>query len=65
MFSRYYPLVVAPFHFWGFIGDHEIGVCDLYYTALYACMVPTVRSLAPASGRLFPHTLIIGAVFTM
>jgi hypothetical protein len=45
LFSRYYPLVVSPFLFWGFLGDHEESVCNLSYHALYACLIPTVRSL--------------------
>jgi len=44
LFCRYYPLAIAPFHFWGFIGDHEQSVCEPYYHALYACTVPTMVS---------------------
>ncbi|KAI9465546.1 hypothetical protein BJY52DRAFT_1209500 [Lactarius psammicola] len=44
LFCRYYPLVIAPFHFWGFIGDHEQSVCESYYHALYACTMPTMLS---------------------
>ncbi len=45
LFCRYYPLAIAPFHFWGFLGDHEQRVCESYYHALSACTIPTVRSL--------------------
>lgn len=45
LFSRYYPLAVSPFLFWGFLGDHEESVCNSFYHALYACLMPTVRSL--------------------
>ncbi|KAI9450448.1 hypothetical protein BJY52DRAFT_1227223 [Lactarius psammicola] len=54
LFCRYYPLAVAPFHFWGFVGDHEQRVCESYYHALSACTIPTcptyysIRSNAPA-----------------
>ena len=45
LFSRYYPLAISPFLFWGFLGDHDKSVCNLFYHALYACLMPTVRSL--------------------
>lgn len=44
LFCRYYPLAIALFHFWGFIGNHEKQVCESYYHALYACTVPTMLS---------------------
>ncbi|KAI9443167.1 hypothetical protein H4582DRAFT_1164237 [Lactarius indigo] len=44
LFCRYWPLVVAPFHLWGFIGNHERGVCETHYHVLYACTVPTMLS---------------------
>ncbi|KAN0135312.1 hypothetical protein V8E53_006877 [Lactarius tabidus] len=44
LFCRYYPLAVAPFHFWGFVGDHEQRVCETYYPALYACTIPMILS---------------------
>ncbi|KAI9430213.1 hypothetical protein H4582DRAFT_2103944 [Lactarius indigo] len=44
LFSRYYPLAVAPFHFWGFLGDHEQHVCESYYHALSLCTIPTIFS---------------------
>ncbi|KAF8273786.1 hypothetical protein EI94DRAFT_1714927 [Lactarius quietus] len=44
IFCRYYPLAIAPFHFWGFIGEHERHVCESYYRALYACTIPTILS---------------------
>ncbi|KAI9465532.1 hypothetical protein BJY52DRAFT_587924 [Lactarius psammicola] len=44
LFCRYYPLAIAPFHFWGFIGNHEQRVCESYYPALYACTIPTTLS---------------------
>ncbi|KAH9002532.1 hypothetical protein EDB86DRAFT_2896405 [Lactarius hatsudake] len=44
LFCRYWPLVVAPFHLWGFIGNHERHVCETHYHALYACTVPTILS---------------------
>jgi hypothetical protein len=44
LFCRYYPMVIAPFHFWGFLGDHEQSVCEPYYHALYACTIPTTLS---------------------
>ncbi|KAF8273614.1 hypothetical protein EI94DRAFT_1715420 [Lactarius quietus] len=37
-------MVIAPFHFWGFLGDHEQRVCESYYHALYACIIPTILS---------------------
>ncbi|KAH9022330.1 hypothetical protein EDB85DRAFT_1996429 [Lactarius pseudohatsudake] len=37
---RYYPLAVAPFHLWGFLGDHEQHVCESYLHALSACTIP-------------------------
>ncbi|KAH9032836.1 hypothetical protein EDB84DRAFT_1489935 [Lactarius hengduanensis] len=40
LFCRYYPLAVAPFHFWGFLGDHEQHVCESYLHALSACTIP-------------------------
>jgi hypothetical protein len=45
LFCRYYPLAIAPFHFWGFMGDHEKRVCESYYPALYYCTIPMVRTL--------------------
>jgi hypothetical protein len=45
IFCRYYPLAIAPFHLWGFLGDHEQSVCETYYPALYTCTIPTVRTL--------------------
>ncbi|KAN0135317.1 hypothetical protein V8E53_006882 [Lactarius tabidus] len=44
LFCRYYPLVTAPFHIWGFVGDHEQGVCESYFRALYASAIPTILS---------------------
>lgn len=44
LFCRYYPLFIAPFHFWGLIGNHERHVCEQYYHALYACTIPTMLS---------------------
>ncbi|KAH9049969.1 hypothetical protein EDB84DRAFT_847826 [Lactarius hengduanensis] len=44
LFCRYWPLVVAPFHLWGFIGNHERHVCETHYHTLYACAVPTMLS---------------------
>ncbi|KAF8261476.1 hypothetical protein EI94DRAFT_1745952, partial [Lactarius quietus] len=44
LFCRYYPLAIAPFQIWGFIGDHEYHVCEAYYPALYASTVPTILS---------------------
>jgi len=37
-------MAIAPFHFWGFLGDHEQQVCEPYYHALYACTIPTTLS---------------------
>ena len=42
IFCRYYPLAFAPFHLWDLLGDHDQHVCELYYHAVYACMIPTV-----------------------
>ncbi|KAH9179188.1 hypothetical protein EDB89DRAFT_1925851 [Lactarius sanguifluus] len=42
LFCRYWPLVIAPFHLWGFIGNHERQVCETHYHALYACTLPTI-----------------------
>ncbi|KAH9171738.1 hypothetical protein EDB89DRAFT_2243293 [Lactarius sanguifluus] len=42
LFCRYYPLAVAPFHFWGFLGDHEQHVCESYFHALSACTIPPI-----------------------
>ncbi|KAI0252335.1 hypothetical protein BJV78DRAFT_347277 [Lactifluus subvellereus] len=44
IFCRYYPLLVSPFHFWGFVVDHKKSVCQSHYHALYACAMPTVLS---------------------
>ncbi|KAH8992578.1 hypothetical protein EDB86DRAFT_3244383 [Lactarius hatsudake] len=44
LFCRYYPLVVAPFQFWGLFADHEQPVCEAYYRVLFACTVPTILS---------------------
>ncbi|KAN0135310.1 hypothetical protein V8E53_006875 [Lactarius tabidus] len=44
LFCRYYPLAIAPFHFWGFMGDHEKRVCESYYPALYYCTIPMILS---------------------
>ncbi|KAH9042178.1 hypothetical protein EDB85DRAFT_1234240 [Lactarius pseudohatsudake] len=44
LFCRYWPLFVAPFHLWGFIGNHERHVCETHYHTLYACAVPTMLS---------------------
>ncbi|KAN0136678.1 hypothetical protein V8E53_005448 [Lactarius tabidus] len=44
LFCRYYPLAIAPFHFWGFVGDHEQQVCEKYYPALYYCTIPMILS---------------------
>jgi hypothetical protein len=44
LFCRYYPLAIAPFHFWGFMVDHEKRVCESYYPALYYCTIPTILS---------------------
>jgi len=44
LFCRYYPMAIAPFHFWGFLGDHEQRVCESYYHALYASAIPTMLS---------------------
>ncbi|KAH8984451.1 hypothetical protein EDB92DRAFT_1488294 [Lactarius akahatsu] len=41
---RYYPLVVAPFQFWGLFADHEQRVCEAYYRVLFACTIPTILS---------------------
>ncbi|KAN0136956.1 hypothetical protein V8E53_005397 [Lactarius tabidus] len=49
LICRYYPMVIAPFHFWGFLIDHEQRVCESYYHALYACTIPTI--LSAQSGR--------------
>ena len=50
LFCRYFPLVVSPFLFWGFVGNHTESVCRLYYHALYACIMPTVRPVMPLVG---------------
>ncbi|KAH8994370.1 hypothetical protein EDB86DRAFT_3102983 [Lactarius hatsudake] len=42
LFCRYYPLAIAPFHFWGFLGDHEQHVCESYFHALSACTIPPI-----------------------
>ncbi|KAH9168469.1 hypothetical protein EDB89DRAFT_1584611 [Lactarius sanguifluus] len=42
LFCRYYPLAVAPFHFWGFLVDHEQHVCESYFHALSACTIPPI-----------------------
>jgi hypothetical protein len=44
LFCRYYPLAIAPFHFWGFLGDHEQRVCEAYYHTLYASIIPSILS---------------------
>ena len=35
IFCRYYPMVIAPFHLWGIVGDHEQRICESYYHALF------------------------------
>jgi len=37
-------MVIAPFHFWGFLSDHGQLVCQSYYHALYACTIPSILS---------------------
>ncbi|KAH9057490.1 hypothetical protein EDB87DRAFT_1090459 [Lactarius vividus] len=44
LFCRYYPLVLAPFQFWGLFADHEQRVCESYYRVLFASNVPTILS---------------------
>ncbi|KAI9452795.1 hypothetical protein BJY52DRAFT_1402348 [Lactarius psammicola] len=44
LFCRYYPLVIAPFHFWGLLGDHEQHVCEANYRVLFASTMPTMLS---------------------
>jgi hypothetical protein len=44
LFCRYYTLAIAPFHLWGFLGEHEKHVCESYYHALYACSIPMILS---------------------
>ncbi|KAN0135334.1 hypothetical protein V8E53_006899 [Lactarius tabidus] len=44
LFCRFYSLAIAPFHLWGLLGDHEQGICQSYYHALYACTIPTMFS---------------------
>jgi len=44
LFCRYYPLAIAPFIFWGFVGNHEKALCESYYHALYACVMPMMLS---------------------
>ncbi|KAI0004565.1 hypothetical protein BJV74DRAFT_383274 [Russula compacta] len=44
IFCRYYPLAISPFLYWGFLGDHDRSVCQLYYHALYTCVMPTTLS---------------------
>jgi len=44
LFCRYYPLAISPFHIWGFVGNHYGEVCEMYYHALYVCMMPTMLS---------------------
>ncbi|KAH8984422.1 Rft-1-domain-containing protein [Lactarius akahatsu] len=48
LFCRYYPMAIAPFHIWGLVGNHEQSTCESYYHVLYACAMPTVRSLVLA-----------------
>jgi len=71
LFCRYYPLVVSPFLFWGFLADHEETVCKAYYRALYACAIPTtlsaqlilmLRSYA-FSGRQRPVLVVLSIPF--
>ncbi|KAI9443622.1 hypothetical protein H4582DRAFT_1210011 [Lactarius indigo] len=44
LFCRYYPMAIAPFHLWGLVGNHEQHVCESYYLALFACVMPTILS---------------------
>ncbi|KAI9452770.1 hypothetical protein BJY52DRAFT_1418560 [Lactarius psammicola] len=44
LFCRYYPMVIAPFHLWGLVGNHEQRVCESYYHVLFACAIPTMLS---------------------
>jgi hypothetical protein len=45
IFSRCYPIAVAPFHLWGLVGDHDQHFCESYYHVLYVCAMPGVRLL--------------------
>jgi hypothetical protein len=49
---------------WGLIGNHERRVCEPYYHALYACTIPTVRSLLLPTQSFQAHDLVIDAVLT-
>ncbi|KAI9443589.1 hypothetical protein H4582DRAFT_2096103 [Lactarius indigo] len=44
LFSRYYPMAIAPFHLWGIVGDHEQQVCESYYHVIFACPMPSMLS---------------------
>jgi len=44
LFCRHFPLVIAPFHLWGLLGDHDEHFCESYYVAIFACTIPTVLS---------------------
>ncbi|KAH9077772.1 hypothetical protein EDB83DRAFT_1512644 [Lactarius deliciosus] len=44
IFCRYYPMTIAPFHIWGLVGNHEQRVCETYYHALAACVMPSLLS---------------------
>ena len=55
IYCRYFPLVIAPFHLWGLVCDHELHVCESYYLALYACKIPTVRPLYFRVPMISPH----------
>jgi len=57
LFCRYYPLAVAPFHFWGFIADHDSHLCASYYHALYISILPTVRTLMTPDYSFFMTVL--------
>ena len=45
IFSRYYPIAIAPFHLWGLLGDHDQHLCESYYHALYVIAMPSVSLL--------------------
>ncbi|KAI0269787.1 hypothetical protein BC834DRAFT_967528 [Gloeopeniophorella convolvens] len=72
LFCRYYPLLMSPFHLYGFLGDHTERVCNSYYHALYATLLPTMMSAQfilmlrayAFSGRRRSILVVLSSVFT-
>lgn len=53
---RYYPLLLYPFHIWGWLYDHDYATCKRIVIPLYTSLVPLV-SPAPLLPR-FPAFIV-------